>query len=123
MNLFPAALRFAPRVCELALDCLDEDGGDVLRWDSVKRFFAVMDRFPEIRDPVIVVTVTGNLRAEWHESWHNRFAAEFEPAGRIVWVVFDKSSSASGACDEAEFMSTVLLLGCQTLVCIPAGSQ
>lgn len=55
---------------------------------SLQGFISFIQKEHSLSKPDLVLTYTGNIRAEWHKSRKEHFAAEFLPNGQVRYVVF-----------------------------------
>lgn len=56
--------------------------------ESLRHFVSFMQSITGISLPEIVITPTGNVRAEWHTGRCRHFSVEFQPRGATRFVLF-----------------------------------
>lgn len=56
--------------------------------NSLQSFISFIRREIKMKEPDLVLTYTGNIRAEWHKSRKEHFSVEFLPNGQVRYVVF-----------------------------------
>ena len=61
---------------------------DPISVDSLQSFISFITKESRLGEPEVVLTYTGNIRAEWHKSRKKHFAVEFLPNGQVRYVVF-----------------------------------
>ncbi|MDX2290026.1 MAG: hypothetical protein NW217_14555 [Hyphomicrobiaceae bacterium] len=68
-----------------------------LPWSSVSEedFWAFVVSRPGLREPGVVLTDQGNLRAIWHNAAGEQVALEFRGFGDVLFVLFARRPSAS----------------------------
>lgn len=57
---------------------------------SLQSFVSFITREPRLAEPDLVLTYSGNIRAEWHKSRKEHFSVEFLPNGQVRYVVFTR---------------------------------
>jgi hypothetical protein len=69
---------------------------------SLQGFISFMQIEGDLAKPDLVLTYTGNIRAEWHKSRKEHFAAEFLPTGQVRYVVFASDPSHPSRTDRTQ---------------------
>ncbi len=69
--------------------------------NSLQCFVSFIKSEPNLAEPDIVLTYTGNIRAEWHKSRKQHFAVEFLPNGQVRYVVFSRDPDHPTRTDRA----------------------
>lgn len=69
---------------------------------SLQGFITFIQENNGLAEPDIVLTYTGNIRAEWHKSRKEHFAAEFLPNGQVRHVVFSRDPSRPSRTDRTQ---------------------
>jgi hypothetical protein len=127
-SLFPHLLAFvklglsrddgnslARRLEELRFDLAEDEDSSNLSKLSVIGLIKFFQRNPNVRDPGLVATESGAVRAEWHRSWSEHFAIEFSSNIRSRFVVFvadpndaEQKIRISGMCSIESVMDQAL---------------
>ncbi len=68
--------------------------------DSLQSFISFI-RSSKLAEPELVLTYTGNIRAEWHKSRKEHFSVEFLPNGQVRYVVFARDPDHATRTDRA----------------------
>ncbi len=66
----------------------EEDDTDPVSLFSLRNLMSFLRSEPQLGTPSIVVTPSGNFRAEWRAGKNRHFAVEFLPSGSCRYVVF-----------------------------------
>jgi hypothetical protein len=69
--------------------------------NSLQSFVSFIAREPRLAEPEVVLTYTGNTRAEWHESRKEHFSVEFLSNGQVRYVVFARDPNHATRTDRA----------------------
>jgi hypothetical protein len=69
--------------------------------NSLQAFVSFITGEPRLSEPDVVLTYTGNIRAEWHKSRKEHFAVEFLPNGQVRYVVFSRDPVHAKRTDRA----------------------
>ena len=80
--------RLAERLLELKFDLAEDEDAPNFSMASLLGLIRFLRDNPRLRDPGLVVSNTGNLRAEWHLSWKQHFVVEFMSTTEARFVVF-----------------------------------
>jgi hypothetical protein len=80
--------RLAERLVELKHDLAEDEDEVNLSTASLLGLIRFLKDNPRLRDPGLVVSNTGNIRAEWHRSWNQHFVVEFMSSTEARFVVF-----------------------------------
>lgn len=103
--------RIADRLSELRNDLADDEETSNLSMASALGLVRFLADNPKVRDPSLVATNAGNLRAEWHVSWSQHFVIEFTSDADARFVIFiednrskGKKVRISGTCSVASVM-------------------
>lgn len=83
----------AERVSELQEFAVEDDEQDDISTDSLQWFINFMIEHNELREPELVLSTTGHIHAEWHESWDKHVEVVFLPNGEVRYVVFTPDPS------------------------------
>jgi len=86
--------RLAERLAELKLDLAEDKDLPDLSIPSVLGLIHFLGENPQLRDPSLVVSNMGYIRAEWHESWTQHFVVEFTSDTDARFVLFIADSTA-----------------------------
>ncbi len=75
---------------EYLLEASTKEGEDQspLSSDSLRCFINFIQKETNLAEPGLVLSFSGNIRAEWRRSRKEHFAAEFLPNGQVRYVVF-----------------------------------
>jgi len=80
--------KLAERLCELRIDLLEDEGSPELSIRSVLGLIKFLRLNPSVSDPGLSVSSSGNIRAEWHQSWRQHFVCEFSSDTDARFVIF-----------------------------------
>ena len=69
--------------------------------NSLQSFVSFIAREATLAQPEVVLTYTGNIRAEWHKSRKEHFSVEFLPNGQVRYVVFTRDPNYATRIDRA----------------------
>ncbi len=72
----------------LSASVREGEGQVVLSSDSLRGFISLIQKETNLVEPDLVLSFSGNIRAEWRRSRKEHFAAEFLPDGQVRYVVF-----------------------------------
>jgi len=64
------------------------EGQTALSSDSLRGFIRFIQKETNLVEPGLVLSFSGNIRAEWRRSRKEHFATEFLPNGQVRYVVF-----------------------------------
>ena len=68
---------------------------------SLQSFISFITSEPRLVEPDLVLTYSGNIRAEWHKSRKEHFSVEFLPNGQVRYVVFARDPDHATRTDRA----------------------
>ena len=88
--------KLANRLAELKADLAEDDESPGISIPSVLGLIRFLCDNPQMRDPSLVASNTGNIRAEWHESWSQHFVIEFTSDTDARFVLFVEDVEAPG---------------------------
>ncbi len=107
--------RLAERLAELRTDLAEDEELPNISMSSVLGLVRFLQDNPQMRDPSLVVSNTGNIRAEWHRSWIQHFVVEFTSNIDARFVLFvadtkalEKKVRISVTCSIASLMEHAL---------------
>lgn len=69
--------------------------------NSLQSFVSFITREPRLIEPDLVLTYSGNIRAEWHKSRKEHLSVEFLPNGQVRYVVFARDPDHATRTDRA----------------------
>ena len=69
--------------------------------DSLQCFISFIDGKTELKEPDVVLTYSGNIRAEWYRSRKEHLGVEFLPTGQVRYVVFARDPNHSTRIDRS----------------------
>jgi hypothetical protein len=81
------AYRLKKRLLDLVATDELEEGEDALALGSIKHFIGFVKAF-HVKYPDIVITMRGNVKAEWRHGNDKLFAVEFFPSGDCKFITF-----------------------------------
>ena len=85
----PFARRVANRLDQLIRISEEEaPNQSAISSDSLRTFVRLLRNSPDLSEPGVVLTPSGNIRAEWRAAQNKLCAAEFLPDGKVHFVVF-----------------------------------
>jgi hypothetical protein len=85
--------KLAERLVELKTDLADDENASDLSIASVSGLIRFLQDNPRLRDPGLVASNNGNIRAEWHKSWAEHFVIEFTSKTDARFVLFVSDTS------------------------------
>ena len=89
----------------------EEDAGQqVLNQESLICFISFLQNEKKLKEPGLVLSARGNIRAQWRSSRKNLFVAEFIPGGRVRYVVFAENKDFPSKLDRASGLTSYLSL-------------
>jgi len=74
---------------------------DPISQESLCGFIKFLDMVPNLVEPDVVLSLTGNICAEWYRSPREFFSVEFLPTGQTHYVVFSRDSEYPSQTDRA----------------------
>ena len=86
----------AERLSELRTDLASDEDSPELSKHSLLGFVSFLLQNRNVRDPSLVATNNGTLRAEWHRSWSEHFAVELVGIEDARFAIFAEDPSTSG---------------------------
>jgi len=78
----------ASRLQELHSDLAEDEDASELSNQSVIGLINFLTENPQISDPNLTASISGSIRAEWHQSWSQHFVIEFQTDTEARFVIF-----------------------------------
>jgi len=99
---WPGVGEIAARIEFLNTCCLEEGPEQApVSESSLCGFIDFLQASRELLTPDIVVSLTGNICAEWHKSFKEHLSVEFYPNGQAKYVVFSQDSDFQSRVDKS----------------------